>query len=379
MARIGSTTARSSPSTSAEVPVWQRLLRASITDPRELCRRLDLPPEWADQARSAAAQFPLQVPEPWLGRIRPGDPRDPLLLQVFPQAAETLSAPGFSPDPLAEHQRCCAPGLLWKYHARCLMVASRRCAVHCRFCFRRHQRFERQPGDQWAQGPKPPDHSAGEARRAAVSRPQEATRPNRDPPLPPWWQPALERIGREQSLHEVILSGGDPLSLDDRTLEWLISHLSQIPHVRRIRIHTRLPVAVPQRVTGALLDVLAGARLAILVVLHVNHARELDAQTAAAVGRIVDAGIPVLSQGVLLRGVNDRLDALSALYERLIDLRVMPYYLHQLDRVAGAAHFEVPVETGRRLIAALRERLPGYAVPRYVRDAPDGACKEILA
>ena len=190
---------------------------------------------------------------------------------------------------------------------------------------------------------------------------------------------ALQRIAAEESLDEVVLSGGDPLVLPDGQLAELARRLAAIPHLKRLRIHTRMPVVIPQRVTDDLLGWLRATRLTPIVVVHVNHPAEIDDAVAAALGRLVDAGVPVLSQAVLLRGVNDRADVLEALYRRLVDLRVMPYYLHQLDPVAGAAHFAVPEATGIALIGQLRARLPGYAVPRYVRETPGAANKEVLA
>jgi KamA family protein len=189
---------------------------------------------------------------------------------------------------------------------------------------------------------------------------------------------ALALIAADESIEEVILSGGDPLVLPDRCLAELAGQLAEIPHLRRLRVHTRLPIVIPERVTGALLAWLRGTRLAPWVVVHANHPAELDAAVAAALGRLVDAGVPVLNQSVLLRGVNDRADVLAELCRRLADLRVRPYYLHQLDRVAGAAHFEVPEARGLRLIESLRAELPGYAVPRYVRDRRGAASKELL-
>ena len=190
---------------------------------------------------------------------------------------------------------------------------------------------------------------------------------------------AMKAIASDRSIHEVILSGGDPLMLADATLGRLAEELSAIPQLRRLRIHTRLPVMIPQRVTNELISWIRGCRLSTVVVVQVNHPAEIDGNVASAFGRLVDAGIPVLNQSVLLRGVNDRADVLAELCERLVDLRVMPYYLHQLDAVAGAAHFEVPISTGIALVAELRARLPGYAVPRYVRESRGGVSKEILA
>jgi KamA family protein len=189
----------------------------------------------------------------------------------------------------------------------------------------------------------------------------------------------LKQIAADPSIHEVILSGGDPLALPDAELAQIVGRLAEISHLRRLRIHTRLPVMIPQRITDELPALLRGNRLSPIMVVQVNHPAEIDPAVAEAFGRLVDAGVPLLNQAVLLRGVNDRADVLAELCERLVDLRVMPYYLHQLDPVAGAAHFEVPIETGRALMAALRARLPGYAVPRYVRETRGGTSKEVLA
>ncbi len=322
---------------------WRAALADAVHDPAELCRLLRLDPSVAAAAERAADGFPLLVPRPFIGRIRPGDPQDPLLAQVLPRGAELAESPGFSADPLGEAQATVAPGLLCKYQGRSLMVTTGRCAVHCRFCFRRHF----------------PHHAS--------------------PRTLADWEPAMRRLAAERSIHEVILSGGDPLTVPDEQLARLARRLAQIPHLSRLRVHTRLPVMIPRRVTDELLGWLRGTRLSPVVVVQVNHPAEIDTAVAAALGRLVDAGIPVLNQAVLLRGINDRIDVLAQLCERLADLRVMPYYLHQLDPVAGTAHFQVPEPTGIRLIAQLRARLPGYAVPRYVREIPGQTSKLVLA
>jgi EF-P beta-lysylation protein EpmB len=308
----------------------------------QLCRLVQVSAEEAAAAEQAAAGFPLFAPRGYIARMRPGDPHDPLLRQVLPVVDETRTVRGFSADPVAEGPAALAPGVLQKYVGRVLLIATPACAVHCRYCFRRHFPY---------------------AERAA----------GRD-----GWQPALEAIRDDNSLEEVLLSGGDPLTLRDATLADLARRLARIDHLRRLRIHTRLPIMIPERVTGELIDWLAGGRLTPVVVVHANHPRELDAAVAAALGRLVAAGIPVLNQSVLLRGVNDNADVLAELSRRLIDCRVMPYYLHQLDRVAGAAHFEVPVAEGRALLRELRRRLPGYAVPRYVQEVPGERSKRVL-
>jgi len=314
----------------------------AITDPAELRRLVGLP-LGTSSPDGENGGFPLLVPRTLLGRIRPGDPKDPVLLQVLPQTVEAIDQPGFTKDPLAEAGAAQSPGLLRKYQDRLLIVASRACAVHCRFCFRRHFPY--------ADSPRTLEE----------------------------WAAILGEIAAAESVREVILSGGDPLTLDDGFLAWLAGRLAEIPHLTRLRIHTRLPIIVPQRVTDELLTWLRATRLTPFVVVHVNHPAEIDEAVGEALTRLVEAGIPVLSQSVLLRGVNDRVEVLAALFERLADLRVMPYYLHQLDRVAGAAHFEVPEHEGINLVRQLRARLPGYAVPRYVRQPPSGPNKLVLA
>lgn len=322
---------------------WQQVLKSAIRDPLELCRRLELPAEYQEPALRAAAEFSLFVPPGYLARIEPGNPHDPLLRQVLPLADERLDVPGYRRDPVGDLAAQRAPGLLSKYAGRVLMVATGSCAVHCRYCFRRHYPY--------SDGP----HSAAD------------------------WQPAIESIAADPSTREVILSGGDPLMLVDEVLASLAQRLAGIAHLRRLRIHSRLPIMVPERVNDDLLGWLTGTRLAPVMVVHANHPAEIDTPVAAALRRLVTAGVPVLNQAVLLGGINDSADVLTELCERLIDLGVMPYYLHQLDRVAGAAHFEVPVPTGLEILAELRRRLPGYAVPRYVRETAGELHKSVIA
>jgi len=322
---------------------WRAELRRAVRDPRELCRLLELPEEFAAQAVAAAADFPLLVPRGYLARMRPGDPHDPLLRQVLPIVAERAAVPGFSADPVDDAAAELVPGLLHKYPGRALLITTGACAVHCRYCFRRHYPY-------------------GEAPKSLAA-----------------WEPALAQIRADQSLHEVLLSGGDPLVLVDEYLARLVERIAAIEHVRRLRIHTRLPIVLPERVCDELLTWLVGGRLVPIVVVHANHPAEIDATVARSLRRLVSAGIVVLNQAVLLRGVNDAADTQAALCERLIDLGVIPYYLHQLDRVAGAAHFDVPDVFGRELVAQLAARLPGYAVPRYVREVPGNTSKSVIA
>jgi EF-P beta-lysylation protein EpmB len=326
----------------SEQTQWQRELSQSVRDPAELCRLVGLPTTAVEAVIKAAAGLPILVPRPYIARIRPGDAGDPLLLQVLPRPAELGHVPGFTPDPLGEIAALCCPGLLWKYQNRLLILTTQQCAVHCRFCFRRH--FLHQNGHQTTLK----------------------------------WGAAVEQIAGEPTIHEAILSGGDPLILSDKTLSDMADRLAQIPHLRRLRIHTRMPIVIPRRVCDELISWIKGTRLSVIMVVQVNHPAEIDDEVAHGLGRLIDAGVPVLSQGVLLAGINDSVDVLADLYERLVDLRVMPYYLHQLDAVAGAAHFEVPIANGIELISRLREKLPGYAVPRYVRETRGGTAKEIL-
>ncbi len=323
-------------------PHWGRVLAEAVRDPDELLDLLQLPDEYREPARRAARLFPLLAPRGYVERMQPGNARDPLLLQVLPLGCEEKPVAGYSSDPVGDTDARHAPGLLQKYAGRALLIATGACAVHCRYCFRRHYPYGEEP------------------RRLED------------------WAPALAALAADPSLHEVILSGGDPLMLTDARLADLCGALEQIPHLRRIRVHSRLPIVLPERVTARLLQIFRSSRLTAVMVVHANHPRELGGCCAAALRRLVQSGLTVLNQAVLLRGVNDSTDVLADLCEGLIDLGVIPYYLHQLDRVAGAAHFEVSEEAGRQFVAELQTRLPGYAVPKYVREIPGALHKTPL-
>jgi EF-P beta-lysylation protein EpmB len=312
---------------------WQTALRDAVVSVGELLDLLALDPALLPPGRLAARAFPLRVPRDFVARMRPGDPADPLLLQVLPAAGELAAAPGWSADPLDEAGASPVPGVLHKYPGRALLLVTGACGVHCRYCFRRHFPYA--------------EHTA----RAA-------------------WPRAVEYLASDPTLHEVILSGGDPLALDDALLAPLAERLAAIPHLRTLRVHTRMPVVLPERVDEDLLAWLAGTRLQPVVVLHANHPRELDAAVAAAVARMRGAGALVLNQAVLLAGVNDTLAAQAELSHRLLACGALPYYLHQLDRVAGAAAFAVSDERALALERELRAALPGYLVPRLVRETP---------
>lgn len=330
------------PETSPRTGRWQDALRTAIRDPQQLIESLGLAPELLPAAKAAANAFGLFAPRGYVARMQYGDPHDPLLRQVLPLGMEMQPAAGFSRDPVGDDAAKLRPGLLQKYQGRTLLVTTGACAIHCRYCFRRHYPYSESP------------------------RSPEA------------WQPALEQIAADPTIDEVILSGGDPLTLVDSHLAELAHRIAEIDHVKRLRVHTRLPIVIPERVTDELLGWLRGTRLSPIMVVHANHPQELDEHVLHALARLVDSGIPVLNQAVLLKGVNDQIEALARLCTTLVNARVMPYYLHQLDRVAGAAHFEVPVARGRELIAELRARLPGYAVPRYVIEEAGATSKTTL-
>ncbi len=325
-----------------QAPAWQSELAQAVTDPEELLRLLGLNPAWGGGARAAARTFALRVPRAYVARMRRGDPHDPLLRQVLPLADELEPAAGFTLDPVGDLDTLAAPGLLHKYPGRALVLTTGACAVHCRYCFRRHFPYAAHGG------------------------------------APRRWRAALARIAADPALSEIILSGGDPLSLGDRQLASLVEALDPIPHLKRLRLHTRLPVVLPARVDSGLLEWLAATRLTRVVVIHANHANEIDADVARALGALRKAGCTLLNQAVLLRGVNDSADAQAALAEALFETGVLPYYLHLLDPVQGAAHFEVPADEARALVAAVRARLPGYLVPRLVREIPGADAKRPL-
>ena len=318
--------------------VWPRYLNEALRDPHELLTRLDLDPERVPYDRDAA--FTMRVPMPFLARMRRGDPDDPLLRQVLPLRVEREHAPGFVADPLEEAAVTVAPGLIQKYAGRALLIASPACAVHCRYCFRRHFPYA--------------EHRQGMS------------------------FPSLRHIETNPTIREVILSGGDPLMLKDSALARLVRAIEAIPHVRWLRFHTRVPVVIPQRVTRQLLDLLDQTRLTTSMVLHVNHPNELDDLLGTALTALHSSGITLLNQSVLLRGVNDNHQALIQLSQALYEQHVLPYYLHLPDRVTGTHHFDVAEERGRQLVRQMSDALPGFLVPRLAREAPGATAKEIL-
>ena len=311
-------------------------MASAIRTAADLRQHLGLPP-----ATNAAAErdFPTFVPIEFAARIRRGDPDDPILRQVLPDTEEDRLVPGFSGDPVGDLPAAAGGGLIHKYDGRALLITTAACGVHCRYCFRREFPYI-----------------------------DQSTRSQN-------YAPALAAIGRDPTITEIILSGGDPLTLDDPAIDRLLSDLESIPHLTRIRMHSRMPIVIPSRITDTLIRRLRQSRLVPWMVVHTNHANEIDAAVTTALSKLIDHGIPTLNQSVLLAGVNDNLEALKQLSETLIDHRVIPYYLHQIDRAAGTHHFEVPHQRGLHLITQLKNRLPGYAVPQYVQDLPGQGSK----
>jgi EF-P beta-lysylation protein EpmB len=317
-----------------QVPDWQTELARAITSPEELLRILDLDASLLDQAKLAAKTFHLRAPRGYVARMQKGNADDPLLRQVLPLGLELQAAQGFVRDPVADGAAMVAPGVLHKYHGRILLTTTGACAVHCRYCFRRHFPYS-------AANP-----AAGD------------------------WKETVDYITSDGSIHEVILSGGDPLTLSDRRLASLTQRLDDLPQLKRLRIHTRLPVVLPERVVPEMLSWLRSSRLQVVVVVHANHAQEINDQVKQSLQLLSKAGATLLNQAVILRGVNDELSAQVELCEALFDAGVLPYYLHLLDPVAGAAHFNVPEQQASILMRELMAVLPGYLVPRLVREEP---------
>jgi EF-P beta-lysylation protein EpmB len=320
---------------------WQAELRDAVRDVAELAGLLELPADVVRARVAGASPFPLLVPRGYVARMRKRDPDDPLLLQVLPLAIEDVVPAGYSADPL-EEQSIANEGVLQKYAGRALLIASGACPVHCRYCFRRSFPYQTQL-----------------AARAD-------------------WSRAVQALRDAPGIEEVILSGGDPLSLSNRRLAMLLRMLESIPSLRRVRIHTRFPIMVPERVDRGLIELLATTSLQTIVVVHANHAREIDLGVAGALQALKRCADQLLNQSVLLGGVNDRADTLVALSVRLFECGALPYYLHMLDAVAGAAHFAVDESRALELMRELRAKLPGYLVPRLVREIPREPSKSLI-
>ena len=318
---------------------WQEEMQQLITDPAELLRCLELPDSLRPQAQQAAALFPLRVPRSFVNKMRPGDLSDPLLQQVLPLGKELEMPVGFVEDPLQEASANQRKGIIHKYQGRVLLTVAPSCAINCRYCFRRH--FPYQENN--------------------LSRNE--------------WLGVFDVIRADTTIHEVIFSGGDPLVSSDKQLAWMVGEIEKIPHIRRIRFHTRLPVVIAQRIDESFIAWLAKVKLPLVFVLHINHAAEIDHALESAIAKLRLLGVQVLNQTVLLRGINDSIDVQVDLCEKLFASGVLPYYIHLLDKVTGAAHFDCSRNEALGLHQQMQLSLPGYLVPKLVCEEPSKGSK----
>lgn len=318
---------------------WQEELSELITRPEELFNLLELDPALLPAANQAADLFPFRTTRSFVSRMRRGDPNDPLLRQVLPMGDELEPDNSFSTDPLEESKFNPVRGIVHKYAGRVLLITSPQCAINCRYCFRRHF-----------------DYSANSPSRKE-------------------WQDALEYIRLDNTIEEVILSGGDPLAASDRQLKWLLAELAGIAHLTRLRIHSRLPIVLPSRITPELIEIIRSSRLQPVMVIHANHANEVNGEVGEALNQLKNANITLLNQSVLLKGVNDSAAVLASLSKVLFGHGVLPYYVHMLDLVKGAAGFKVDPARARAIYRELLTLLPGYLVPRPVKEDPGAASK----
>lgn len=310
---------------------WLEILADAVSDPQELLQVLNLPVGKFEKSIAARRLFPLRVPRPFIQKMEKGNPKDPLFLQVMSLEQEFIVAEGFSKDPL-EEQETAAPNVLHKYHNRLLLMVKGGCAVNCRYCFRRHFPYAQNKGNKIN------------------------------------WQKALDYIASHSEIEEVIFSGGDPLMAKDHELAWLIKHLENIPHLNRLRIHTRLPVVIPQRITDELCRILMQTRLQKVIVTHINHANEIDSLLTGAMQKLIHCGVTLLNQSVLLKDVNDNAQTLKTLSEKLFQSGILPYYLHLLDKVEGASHFYLSDEHALMIYRDLQRLTSGYLVPKLARE-----------
>ncbi len=325
------------------VPPWHQSLIDAFRRPEELAQYLEIEPSDIDQELNLNTGFPMLVPRGFADRMEKGNPQDPLLLQVMPSIKEKITDDNYCPDPLREADVTVAPGALQKYQGRVLLIATGACSIHCRYCFRRHFPYS----DSIAYGTDM-DH-------------------------------AVRYLKANRDITEVILSGGDPLMLSNSSLKTMIYQLDGIEHIQRLRIHSRMPVTLPERVDPEMANILGTSRFKIVFVIHCNHANELDQSVSKAITTLAGSGITLLNQSVLLRGINDSCEKLRMLSERLFSFGVLPYYLHMLDRVSGAMHFEVATESALAMHKHLQGSLPGYLVPRLVYEKAGAESKLLLS
>ena len=325
----------------ADLPTWQKELAEAVKNPLQLLKMLDIKQENGSISQLAKKQFPMLVPLPFVKKMQKGNINDPLLQQVLPIIAEEHFVEGYSGDPLGE-QNNCQQGLLHKYKSRVLILLKTGCAINCRYCFRRHFPYA--------------ENSVNKSQLLNI----------------------INYIQQHPDVNEVILSGGDPLMSKDKQLFDLFSQLESLPQLTRLRIHSRLPVVIPSRITNALVNRLQQSRLMIVLVLHINHSNEIDEDFAQAMSLCQQAGIQLLNQSVLLKGVNDNIEALVALSESLFSVNILPYYLFLLDKVQGAAHFDSSELKAQQLHLQMQAELPGYLVPRLSREIAGQASKTLI-
>lgn len=322
---------------------WQQQFKDSISNIEVLCKALELQPSQLVFSSNANKQFPLRVPWSYVQRMQKANPNDPLLLQVLPHQLEEKQVSGFHSDPVGDLSSVISPGMLQKYHGRVLLLATSRCAIHCRYCFRRHF-------------------------------PYSSQNPRFD-----IWQSAIKQIAADKSINEVILSGGDPLVIDDDELAKLVTQLESIPHIKRLRLHTRLPVVIPARITRKLLDWIGNTSFKTIMVLHINHPNELNNEVHQRLQLLKENNCLLLNQSVLMKNINDNAESLIQLSESLFDNEILPYYLHLLDKVQGSAHFEVSETQARKLMRDVAASLPGYLVPKLTKEEHGANSKTWLA
>ena len=310
---------------------WLKQLSNAISDPYQLLEQLEIDATPWESGLRARKLFPMRVPQSFVDRMGKGNPYDPLLQQVLPLSQEFEVHSGYSQDPL-EEQGAVVPGLLHKYASRALMIVKGGCAVNCRYCFRRHFPYQDNKGNKEN------------------------------------WQLALDYIASQPDIDEVILSGGDPLMAKDRELEWLINKIEGIDHVATLRIHSRLPVVIPARVTDTLCELLQTTRLNTVFVTHINHANEVNSEFSDAIGRLRAANVIMLNQAVLLKGINDSIEAQVALSHAIFNAGILPYYLHVLDKVQGAAHYFISDQDAKQLMQGVIKKVSGYLVPKLTRE-----------
>ncbi len=321
---------------------WLDYLSATTNDPKKMLEKLHLPKERFKQDIAARRLFPLRVPQPFIEKMEKGNPHDPLFLQVMSSQQEFFQTAGFSRDPLQEQQSA-VPNILHKYHNRVLLMVKGGCAINCRYCFRRHFPYQDNKGNKQN------------------------------------WQTALDYIAQHREIEEVIFSGGDPLMAKDHELDWLLTALEQIEHVKTVRIHTRLPVVIPQRITSQLCQRLQQSRLNKVLVTHINHPNEIDRTLAMYLDRLRVANVVLLNQSVLLKGVNDNAEVLKKLSDKLFSVGVLPYYLHRLDKVQGAGHFYLDDQQALAIYRQLQKISSGYLVPKLAREIAGEPNKTLIS